>query len=62
MINANILRSLVTAALLASACAHAAEKAIQVERRQGQPVAQFRIGDSHCILKDDAVQCTPAKK
>ena len=42
MINANILRSLLIAALLASASARAADKTIQVDREQGQPVAQFK--------------------
>jgi hypothetical protein len=24
----------------------------------GKPVAQFKIGDSRCVLKDDQVRCT----
>jgi hypothetical protein len=27
-----------------------------------KPVAQFKLGDSHCVLKDDQVRCTPASK
>ena len=62
MTNANILRSLLIAALLVSASARAADKTIQVDREQGQPVAQFKVGDSHCVLKDDAIRCTPVRK
>jgi hypothetical protein len=62
MINANILRSLLLAALLASASVGAADKTIQVDRERGEPVAQFKVGDSQCVLKDDAIRCTPVKK
>jgi len=26
------------------------------------PVARFSLGDSHCVLKDDRVLCTPTSK
>jgi hypothetical protein len=42
--------------------AHATDNTIQVATEQGKPVAQFKLGDSHCVLKDDQVRCTPASK
>lgn len=62
MINTSIVRGLLIAALLVSATVHGADKAIQVNREQGEPVAQFKIGDSNCVLKDDAIRCTPVRK
>jgi len=55
-------RSLVIAALLLSGSAHAADGTIQVGREQGGPVAQFKVGDSHCVLKDDQIRCTRGGK
>ena len=42
--------------------AQATDNTIQVATEQGKPVAQFKLGDSHCVLKDDLVRCTPASK
>jgi len=58
---ARISRSLLIAALLMSALARA-DNAIQVVNEYGRPVAQFKVGDSHCVLKDDQIRCTPVKR
>jgi hypothetical protein len=58
----HILTSLLIAALLLASAAPAAETAIQVERDQGAPVAQFKVGDAHCELRNDQVHCTPVRK
>lgn len=58
---AAIWKALVIAALLAAGLARA-EGAIQVANEYGRTVAQFQIGDSHCVLKDDQIRCTPAKR
>ena len=57
-----LLTSLLLAALLASASAGAADNTILVVAEDGKPVAQFKIGDSRCLLKDDQIRCTPAGK
>ena len=57
----HILTSLLMATLIAGA-ARAAETTIQVEREQGTPVASFKIGDAHCVLRDDRVHCTPVRR
>jgi len=58
---ARISKSLLIAALLMSATAYA-DNAIQVVNEYGRPVAQFKIGDSHCVLKDDQIRCTPVNR
>jgi hypothetical protein len=58
----HILTSLLMAALLIAGAARAAETTIQVERDRGTPVASFKIGDAHCVLRDDQVHCTPVRR
>jgi hypothetical protein len=58
----DILKALLIAALLVSIGARAADTAIQIDRDQGTPVAQFKVGDSHCVLKDDKIRCEPVRK
>ena len=58
---ARISKSLLIAALLMSATTHA-DNAIQVVNEYGRPVAQFKVGDSHCVLKDDQIRCTPVNR
>jgi hypothetical protein len=29
---------------------------------QGKQVAQFKVGDSRCVLKDDQIRCVPLGK
>jgi hypothetical protein len=57
-----ILGSTLIATWLLCGPAHAADNTIQVATEQGKPVAQFKLGDSHCVLKDDLVRCTPVSK
>ena len=58
---ARISKSLLIAGLLMSAAAYA-DNAIQVVNEYGRPVEQFKIGDSHCVLKDDQIRCTPVNR
>jgi hypothetical protein len=53
-----ILKTLLFVAVLATGAARA-ENAISVDNESGRPIAQFRIGDSSCVLKDDQIVCTP---
>jgi hypothetical protein len=52
-----IIKCLLIAALLSFGAARA-EGTVQVVNELGKPVAQFKIGDSRCVLKDDQVRCT----
>jgi hypothetical protein len=57
------LSKLLIAALLAgSAAAYADQAPIQVAMEDGKTVAQFKVGDSRCVLIDDQVRCTQAQK
>ena len=58
MTTAKILKSLLIAALLASATAYADQTPIQVAMEDGKTIAQFKVGDSRCVLIDDQVRCT----
>ena len=59
--NSGILKSVLFAVSLAAGAAHA-ENTIQVANESGRSVAQFRIGDSSCVLKDDQIFCTPLSR
>ena len=59
----NALRGVAMAALLAGSCAaYAQETPIQVVIKDGKTTAQFKVGDSRCLLVDDEIRCTPAGK
>ena len=58
----NGLKSLWMAALLACGSAVAADNVIQVSNEQGKPMAQFKLGDSRCVLQNDQIRCTPLSK
>jgi hypothetical protein len=62
MTTTKILKSWLIAALLASATAYADQTPIQVAMEDGKTIAQFKVGDSHCVLIDDQVRCTPVSK
>jgi hypothetical protein len=62
MTTAGFLRALLVAALFASGTAWAADNAIQVINEYGKPIAQFKVGDSRCVLKDDQIRCTPVNR
>ena len=53
------LKSMLIAALLLSGAANAAGNMIVVGAEDGRTIAQFTLGDSNCVLKDDQIQCTP---
>jgi serine/threonine protein phosphatase PrpC len=53
---------LIAALLAASAAAYADETPIQMAMEDGKAVAQFKVGDSRCVLVDDQIRCTPVGK
>ncbi|HTO42879.1 MAG TPA: hypothetical protein VML56_02245 [Burkholderiales bacterium] len=53
---------LIAGMLTAGAASWAGDGAIRVSSEAGTPVARFSLGDSHCVLKNDRVLCTPASK
>jgi len=57
------LTSLLIGALLAVAApAYADQSPIQVAMEDGKTVAQFKVGDSHCMLVDDQIRCSRIAK
>ncbi len=62
MTTTKILKSLLIAALLCSAAAHAADSNIVIAQEEGKQVASFKLGDARCVLKNDQIRCTPANK
>jgi serine/threonine protein phosphatase PrpC len=63
MTTTKMLKSLLIAALLAStAAAYADQSPIQVAIEDGKTIAQFKVGDSHCVLIDDKIRCTRVTK
>jgi hypothetical protein len=56
-----VLKSVLFVVFLAAGAARA-ENTIHVVNESGRPVAQFRIGDSSCVLKDDQIFCTPLSR
>jgi hypothetical protein len=61
MTTTRILKSLLIAALLTAASAHAGDNAIRVTMEDGKTVAQFKIGDSSCELVDGQIRCSLGK-
>jgi hypothetical protein len=61
MTTTKILNSLMIAALLAGASAHASDDAIRVAIEDGNTVAQFKIGDANCELVDGQIRCALSK-
>ena len=61
MTTTKILKSLLIATLLGCAAAHAADDSIQVAMEDGKAIAQFKIGDSRCVLIDGQIRCTLSK-
>ena len=54
---------LLTAGMLSGgSVSWAGDGTIRVSNEAGTPVARFSLGDSHCVLKDDRVHCTPVLK
>jgi len=61
MTTTQILKSLLIAALLTAASAHAAQRAIYATMEDGRTAAQFKIGDSNCELVEGQIRCTLGK-
>jgi hypothetical protein len=57
-----LLSSLLLVALFASGAVDAADRTINVVAEQGETVAEFKVGDSRCVLKDDRLSCVPLRK
>jgi hypothetical protein len=57
-----ILKSLLIAALVTASAAHAADDTIRIAMEDGKPRAEFKMGDSRCVLADDQIRCTPVKQ
>ena len=62
MTTTKILKSLLIAALVAAAAVRAEQSPIQVAMEDGKTIAQFKVGDSRCVLIDDQIRCTPVTK
>jgi hypothetical protein len=62
MTTRNLTKMLIAALLLTAAAAHAEEAPIQIAMEEGKAVAQFKVGDSRCVLKNDQIRCTPVTK
>ena len=62
MTTTKLIKSLLIAALLASASTYAADQTIVIALEEGKQVASFQVGDSSCVLKDDQIRCTPLNK
>jgi hypothetical protein len=62
MTTRNLTKMLIAALLLTAAVAHADEAPIQIAMEEGKAVAQFKVGDSRCVLKNDQIRCTPVTK
>ena len=41
---------------------YADETPIQIAMEEGKAVAQFKMGDSRCVLKNDQIRSTPVGK
>jgi hypothetical protein len=52
----------IAAVLAGSATAYADETPIQMAMEDGKTVAQFKVGDSRCVLQNDLIRCTPVGK
>ena len=52
------LQALLITALLVSVSAFA-DQSIDVSMVNGKQQAKFSVGDSKCVLVNDAIQCTP---
>ena len=55
-----ILKSLLIAAVLSLAVAHAADdQTIVIAMEEGKQIASFNVGGSRCVLKNDQISCVP---
>jgi hypothetical protein len=56
------LTGTLVAAVFVSGQARAGDGRINVVTEKGKTVAEFKVGDSHCVLKDDRLSCVPVRK
>lgn len=56
MMRRKILTAVLAGAMLTAGAARG-DGAIVVVAEQGKTVAQFKVGDSRCVLKDDRLVC-----
>ena len=58
MTTTKLLKNLLITALLGSTTSYAAEQQpIVIAMEEGKQIVSFKIGDSHCVLKDDQIRC-----
>ena len=62
MTSKHLTKILIAALLATAAVAHADEAPIQIAMEDGKPRAEFKMGDSRCVLADDQIRCTPVKQ
>jgi len=62
MTSKHLTKILIAALLATAAIAHADEAPILIAMEEGKAVAQFKVGDSRCVLKNDQIRCTPLTK
>ena len=62
MTTANLLKSLLIAALLVAGAARAADSGnIQVAMEDGKTRAEFKLAGRNCVLVDDQIRCQVGK-
>ena len=62
MTSKNLTKILIAALFATAAIAHADDAPIHIAMEEGKAVAQFKVGDSRCVLKNDQIRCTPVTK
>jgi hypothetical protein len=55
------LAGLLVGAIFVAGTARAADRTIEVVTEQGTTVAEFKVGDSRCVLRGDRLSCVPVK-
>lgn len=53
---------LIATLLIGASAAYADETPIRIAMEDGKTVAQFKVGDSRCELKNDVIRCAPVSK
>jgi hypothetical protein len=62
MRTSRVLSSLLIAVVFLAGAARAADRTITVVAEDGRTVAEFKVGDSRCVLENDRLRCTPLGK
>ena len=58
----NLRANFELAGMMFDAAGRFRETPIQVAMEDGKPTAQFKVGDSRCVLQNDQIRCTPVGK